>query len=146
MSSFNPYRAFHPMMQLKGSFGTMQFPWIVKNKQLVHLNPLKGYLALFKDTDHFPNQPSEIIHLDEITAAELVIKKRLLHQADCFYMKISTKDKQLVLFDQKSEIINFFLNQLDISRKFYSWLLSLVNFRYQEVTCECSPLSDEKQN
>ena len=57
----------------------MQFPWIVKNKQLVHLNPLKGYVALFKDPDHFPHQPNEVIHLDEITSAELVIKKRLLH-------------------------------------------------------------------
>ena len=98
------------MMQLKGIFGTMHFPWIVKNRQLVDLNPLKGYLRLFNDPDHFPHQPSDVIHLDEITSAEPVIKKCLLHQADCFYMKISTKDKQLVLFDQKSEIINFFLN------------------------------------
>ena len=55
MSSFNSYKAFHPIMQLKGIFGTMQFPWIVKNNQLMHLNPLKGYVALFKDPDHFPH-------------------------------------------------------------------------------------------
>ena len=31
-----------------------------------------------------------------------------------------------------------------MARNFYTWLLSLVNFKYQEVICECKSLSKEQ--
>lgn len=48
----------------------------------------------------------------------------------CYYMKVATEDKTQIFMDDNLDVINFWVNQINIARKFYVWLKDLINVRY----------------
>ena len=103
--SKNPYKAFYPMVKVTGELSKMHATRLCKHQHLVYLNPIEGIFSTFKSPDQFPHKPNDVFHLDEIVTAEYVREKRLYHSAGNFYMKIASRDKNIVLFDKDFEII-----------------------------------------
>ena len=67
--SKNAYKAFYPMVRVTGQLGKMHATRLAKHQRLIYLNPIEGILTTFKSPDHFPHQPHDIFHLDEIVTA-----------------------------------------------------------------------------
>ena len=45
-------------------------------------------------------------------------------------MMVATRNKQQVFYSDNLDVINFWINQIDIARKFYNWLQNLIKLRY----------------
>lgn len=67
----------------------------------------------------------------------------------CYYMKVATPDKEQVFFDDNLDVINFWVHQISVARKFYIWLQDLIKIRYKiradncmnncgDENCKCS--------
>ena len=146
MSQKNPYKAFYPMVQIKGFFSKLHKSRLVKSTKLITLNPIEGFLATFTCCKNIPHKPKDVVHLDEIQSVVFVKEKKLYHQADTFYLKVIATNKTLVFFDKDLEIILFMLSQIDTAQKFYAWLQSIVKLRYQSVESKPNSLVCKCQN
>lgn len=52
-------------------------------------------------------------------------------------MKVATEDKTQVFMDDNLDVINFWVNQISIARKFYVWLKDLISVRYKIRQASC---------
>ena len=66
LSQRNPYKAFYPMVQIKGFFSKLHKSRLVKSTKLITLNPIEGVLATYTCCKNIPHKPKDVIHLDDI--------------------------------------------------------------------------------
>ena len=53
------------------------------------------------------------------------------HSDGRYYMMVATRNKQQIFYSDNLDVINFWITQIDMARKFYSWLQILVKLRYK---------------
>ena len=137
VNSENTYMAFHPLIRLRGTLTKMHITKLTKYPRLLYLNPIGGVLTFYKTVSKFPHQHHFVIHLDTITTLEFMRETKWYFSRGCYYIKIATKDKTVVFFDDNLDVINFWVNQISVARKFYSWLQDLIKIRYKVKQGDC---------
>ena len=149
IDSNNYYKAFHPLVRLKGHLIKMHATKLTKYQRFMYLNPIEGVLITYKTANKFPHQPHNIMHLNNITTLEFMRETRWYHSRGQYYMKVATPSKTAVFFDDNLDVVNFWVSQIDTARKFYVWLQYLIKIRYKirqkscinncdVVDCTCS--------
>ena len=48
-------------------------------------------------------------------------------------MQVATADKKQVFYSDNLDVVNFWVNQIDTARKFYSWYQDLLKMRYKSA-------------
>ena len=51
----NPYKAFHPLIRLKGHLTKMHVTKLTKYQRFIYLNPIEGVLISYKTVNKFPH-------------------------------------------------------------------------------------------
>ena len=100
---------------------------------MCYLNPIDGSFTTYKNPDHFPHQPRNVIHLDEIINVQHDTKAKLYHQENIHYLKIEAKNTTYVLFDGDLNMVKFLCEQICIGRQYYNWVQSLIKLRYSST-------------
>ena len=106
----NAYKAFHPLIRLKGHLSKMHVTKLTKYLRFIYLNPIEGVLISYKTANKFPHQPNNIIHLNQITTLEFMPETRWYFSRGHYYMKVATPDKTQIFFDDNLDVINFWIN------------------------------------
>lgn len=117
-----PYRAFFPLLRLKGHFLKMSRMKLSHYQRYFYVNPIEGVLISYKNSNKFPHAPNYIINLQDIVILEFMQESRWFFKPGYYYMHIETKDKQVVLYDNNLDMVNFAIGQIDQARRFYCWL------------------------
>ena len=58
------YKAFHPIIRLKGLVRKMHGLKLTKYTRYLYLNPIEGVLITYKTANKFPHQPHTITYLN----------------------------------------------------------------------------------
>ena len=59
-----------------------------KHKLLFHLNPIKGSFATYKSNHHYPQQPNEIVYLDDLISVDIEERWHFFQKDRHFYLKV----------------------------------------------------------
>ncbi len=93
ITSDNAYKAFHPLIRLKGHLIKLHVTKLTKYQRFIYLNPIEGVLISYKTANKFPHDPCNIMHLNQITTLEFMRETKWYHARGCYYMKVATEDK-----------------------------------------------------
>jgi len=110
VDSSNAYKAFHPLIRLRGTLTKMHATKLTKYPRFIYLNPIGGVLTFYKTVSKFPHQHDYVIHLDTITTLEFMRETKWYFSRGFYYLKIANKDKTVVFFDDNLDVINFWVN------------------------------------
>ena len=125
------YKAFNPLMRLRGTLLKMHVLKLTKYPRLLYLNPIEGVLITYKTANKFPHQPNYVMCLNQVTTLEFMLETKWYFSRGCYYMQIATKDKTQVFLADNLDVINFWVNQISLAIKFYNWLQALKNIHYK---------------
>ena len=125
-----PYKAFFPLMRLKGHFLKVHRTKLSNYSRYIYLNPIEGVLISYKNTNKFPHAPNYIINLNDINTLEFMNDNRWFFKQGFYYLHIETKSKEIILYDNNLDMVNFAVNQIATAQKFYMWLQKIVKIRY----------------
>ena len=106
----NVYKAFHPLVRVKGHINKMHITKLVHYSRLIYLNPIEGVLISYKTANKFPHQPNNIMNLNEITTLEFMREAKWYFTQGCYYMQVATEKKKQVFYDDNLDVINFWVN------------------------------------
>ena len=125
-----PYKAFFPLMRLKGHFSKVHRTKLSNYSRYIYVNPIEGVLISYKNTNKFPHAPNYIINLNDIQVLEFMKDNRWYFKQGYYYLHIETKSKEIIFYDNNLDMVNFAINQIATAKKFYMWLQSIVQIRY----------------
>ena len=128
--SKRPYKAFYPLMRLKGHFHKMHRTKLSHYQRYIYLNPIEGVLISYENTNKFPHAPNYIINLTDITILQFLNESRWFFKNGFYYFLIETEQKEIVLYDNNLDMVNFAINQIQMARRFHLWLKDVIKVRY----------------
>ena len=131
----NHYKAFHPLVRAKGHLNKLHVTKVTNYARFLYLNPIEGVLISYKQANKFPHDPNNIINLNQITDLSFMKETKWYFTKGCYYMNVKTDSKNMVFMDDNLDVINFWLNQIALAKKFYVWLKKLTALRY-ENSCQ----------
>lgn len=120
-------------MRLKGHFVKMGRMKLSHYPRYIYVNPIEGVLISYKNSNKFPHAPNYIINLQDIVVLEFMKESRWFFKPGYYYMHIETKDKEVVFYDDNLDMVNFAIGQIDLARRFYSWLQDIIKVRYDNM-------------
>ena len=124
------YKAFHPLVRLRGSMQKMHRSKLTKYMRYIYLNPIEGVLISYKTANKFPHMPYHIVHLNQIKTVEFMRETKWYFSRSHYYMKIESADKTSIFYDDNLDVVNFWVRQIILAKRFYTWLKSLLDVRY----------------
>jgi hypothetical protein len=71
-----------------------------------------------------------MINLQDITLIEFMRESRWFFKNGFYYFRITAPDKEIIFYDNNLDMVNFTITQIQIARRFYSWLQDIVKVRY----------------
>ena len=120
------------MMRVKGHLNKMHVTKVTNYSRFIYLNPIEGVLISYKSANKFPHDPNYLINLNHIKVIEFLRETKWYLSKGCYYMRVSTDEKTMIFSDDNLDVINFWLNQITLAKRFYLWLKKLTSFRYEE--------------
>lgn len=117
-------------MRVKGHLLKMHRTKLSNYQRYIYLNPIEGVLISYKNTNKFPHAPNYMINLQDIILIEFMRESRWFFKNGFYYFRITAPDKEIIFYDNNLDMVNFTITQIQIARKFYSWLQDIVKVRY----------------
>lgn len=104
------YKAFHPMIRLKGLMQKMHGTKLTKYSRYLYLNPIEGVLINYKTANKFPHMPHTITYLNQITSVEFLRETKWYFSRGQYYMRVSTAEKSQIFFGDNLDVVNFWVH------------------------------------
>ena len=137
IASEHPYKAFHPLIRLKGNLTKVHVTKLTSYQRFIYLNPIEGVLTAYRTADRFPHDPHMIMHLNQITTLEFMRESKWYHTRGYYYMEVATEDQSLVFMGDNLDLIMFWISQISIAKKFFVWLKDMIRVRYKVRQADC---------
>jgi hypothetical protein len=99
-------------MRLKGHFNKMHRTKLSHYRRYIYVNPIEGVLISYENTNKFPHAPNYIINLNDINTLEFLKESRWFFKQGYYYFLIETADKEIVLYDNNLDMVNFAIYQI----------------------------------
>jgi hypothetical protein len=111
----------------------------------LYLNPIEGVLISYNNINKFPHSPNYIIKLNEIIELKMVSGTSWYTKKGRYYFSIKTLSIQSVFYLSNLDLVNFWINEIDISKKFQVWMQHVIDLRYSSQSSMIGAPVEESQ-
>jgi hypothetical protein len=126
----NTYQALSPLKRIKGYLNKVHRMKLSSYPRYLYLNPIEGVLISYNSINKFPHSPNYIIKLNEIIELKMVSGNAWYTKKGRYYFSIKTLSLQSIFYLNNLDLINFWMNEIDISKKFQVWMQHVIDLRY----------------
>jgi hypothetical protein len=126
----NTYQALSPLKRIKGQLNKVHRLKLSSYTRYLYLNPIEGVLISYNNINKFPHSPNYIIKLNEIIELKMLSGTSWFEKKGRYYFSIKTLSIQSVFYLSNLDLVNFWINEIDISKKFQVWMQHVIDLRY----------------
>ncbi len=130
-----PYSALYPLKRVKGCLMKVHRLKLNSYQRYIYINPIEGVLVSYQGVNKFPISPNYILKLNEIQEAKLIQDSGWYKKKNNYYFLVKTATKKTIFFTNNLDLVQFWVNEILHSQKFYSWLQAIIDKRYNQKTC-----------
>ena len=99
-------------------------------QRYIYINPIEGMFISYHNAGKFPVSPNYILKLSDIIQAGLINEPGWYQKRNNYYFQVKTASQKSIFFLDNLDLVQFWVNELHHSQRFYNWLKYLMDKRY----------------
>lgn len=104
-------------------------------QRYIYINPIEGVLVSYHGPNKFPISPNYILKLNEILDSKIISEESWYQKRNNYYFHVKTASQKSIFFTNNLDLVQFWLNEISHSGRFYKWLKNLIDKRYNQESC-----------
>jgi hypothetical protein len=125
-----PYSALYPLKRVKGRLIKVHRLKLNSYQRYIYINPVEGVFISYHNANKFPVSPNYILQLNDINQAALITEPSWYQKKNNHYFQVKTASQKSIFYSDNLDMVQFWVNEIHQSQRFYKWLKALMDKRY----------------
>jgi sensor histidine kinase YesM len=115
-------------------------------QRYIYINPIEGVFVSYHGVNKFPISPNYVLKLSEIQETKFISENAWYQKKNNYYFSVKTANQKSIFFINNLDLMQFWVNEVHISTRFYKWLNSILDKRYNPRACSVDGCEDDENN